>query len=38
MNFLSSEKLWTENEIVFVIKVICHMSSLDRNRKFRYQL
>ena len=30
MNFLSIEKLWTENEIVFtIIEVICCMSSLD---------
>ena len=30
MNFLSIEKLWTENEIVFtIIEVICWMSSLD---------
>ena len=30
MNFLSIEKLWTENEIVFTImKSICCTSSLD---------
>jgi hypothetical protein len=29
MNFLFIEKLWTENEIVFVIKIICYTSSLD---------
>ena len=35
MNFLSIEKLWTENEIrVSIMKIICCTSSLDNIVKF----
>ena len=35
MNFLSIEKLWTENEIVFnMIDIICYMSSVDNIEDF----
>ena len=35
MNFLSIEKLWTENEIrISIMKIRCCMSSLDNIVKF----
>ena len=35
MSFLSIEKLWTENEIVFnMIVIICYMSSVDSIEDF----